>query len=106
MAAMPTDHVHQGTRRALPVPFCRSLRSTALVASPLYGLPGPAPPLQNAATLTDYIVRHKAIAVTTKLVDAIYVAGFIVLISGFRQLIRINAPRNDAWIADLVFGAG
>jgi hypothetical protein len=62
--------------------------------------------LQNAATLTDYIVPHKAIAVTTKLVDAIYVAGFIVHISGFRQLIRINAPRNDAWIADLVFGAG
>lgn len=89
---------------ALPAPL-PSPRVYGIGISPLYVIPGPAPSLQNSGTFTDYIARHNAIAVTTKLVDAIYVAGFIVFISGFRQLIK-NASGNDAWIADLVFGAG
>jgi hypothetical protein len=105
MAAIPTDHAHQGARRVTGA-FAVASGRLLLVASPLYVIPGPAPLLQNAATFTDHIVRHKAIAVTTKLVDAIYIAGFIVFISGFRQLIRMSAPLTDAWMADLVFGAG
>jgi hypothetical protein len=105
MADMPTDQVDQGIWRVTGA-FAVASGLLLLIASPRYVIPGPAPSLQNPATFSDYIAQHNAIAVTTKLVDAIYVAGFIVFISGFRQLIHQNAPRKDAWIADLVFGSG
>jgi hypothetical protein len=63
------------------------------------------PSLDDAAKFTEYVSRHNAILMTTKLVDACYIAAFLVFVSGFRRLLRRALPDAE-WIADLVFGAG
>jgi len=76
-----------------------------LVASPLYVMMGTPPPLEDAAKFTDYVTRSNVIGITTKLVDTLYVAGFIVFIAGLRRLIR-QARSDYEWASALVFGAG
>lgn len=76
-----------------------------IVSSPLYVISGQAPSLGDAAKFADYIAEHSAVAITTKLVDTIYVIGFIVFVSGLRHLIRERVP-TERWVADLVLAAG
>jgi hypothetical protein len=46
--------------------------------------------LADAATSADYIARHNSMAIASKLVDAFYIVGFIVFISGFRYLALVR----------------
>lgn len=104
MATTAGDRRERGTRRVAGVSAVAS-GLLLLVASPLYMTLGTPPPLRDAAGFARYLAGHHTVATTTKLVDALYIAGFIVFVSGFRSLVRRACPQ-DAWIADLVFGAG
>lgn len=63
------------------------------------------PPLTDAAAVTSYVTKNHVIEVTTKLVDTLYVAAFIVFLAGLRQLIRHALPHRRM-LPSLVFGAG
>jgi hypothetical protein len=76
-----------------------------LVASPLYIMMGTPPALSDAARYAEYLTAVSGVALATKLVDTIYVAGFIVFLAGLRELIRTRAAEYD-WAATLAFGAG
>jgi hypothetical protein len=82
MAAITGD---QGNARTRRVTGGSALAAGLLLlgASPLYVVSGRPPSLADAANIT----RYNSIAFTTKLVGTVYVIGFIVFISGFRQLI-------------------
>lgn len=97
----------QGDRTARLVAGVAAVASglLLLVSAPLYVAAGSPPSLQDAAAFADYIAGHDVVAISTKLVDSVYIVGFIVFVSGFRQLIRTALPRQ-AWIADLFFGSG
>ena len=76
-----------------------------LAFSPLYVITGKPPPLTDTAAFTSYVTKNNSIGVTTKLVDTLYVAAFIVCIAGLRQLIRQARPGQER-LPSLVFGAG
>jgi hypothetical protein len=75
-----------------------------LVASPLYVVLGTPPPLGDEALFSAYVTRNNTILITTKLVDMVYLVGFIVFVSGLRHLILRVRP-DDEWLAALVFGS-
>ena len=101
MKALTGDRVGRKTQRVTGVSAVAA-GLLLLVASPLYIVPGKPLPLANTAEFVDYIARHNSIAISTKLLDSIYVAGLIVFISGFRRLLEGALAHDDAWIADLV----
>jgi hypothetical protein len=76
-----------------------------LISSPLYVISGKPPSLDDAAKFAEYIAEHSSIAITTKLVDTVYVIGLIVFVSGFRHLVRERVP-TERWVADLFLAAG
>lgn len=63
-----------------------------LVASPLYIMMCTPPSITDAARFTDYVTRSNIIGITTKLTDTLYIAGFIVFLTGLRHLIRRARP--------------
>jgi len=73
-----------------------------LVASPIYLVLGTPPSLGNEALFAAYVTRSHTIA--TKLVDVVYLVGFIVFAAGLRHLIRRVRP-DYGWLAALVFGS-
>ena len=75
-----------------------------LVATPLYLVMGTPPSLGDAARFSAYVTRNNTILITTKLVDMVYLVGFIVFVAGLRHLIRRVRP-DDEWLAALVFGS-
>lgn len=75
-----------------------------LVATPLYLVPGTPPSSGNEALFAAYVTRNNTILITTKLVDMVYLIGFIVFAAGLRRLIRRARP-DDEWLAVLVFGS-
>jgi Domain of unknown function (DUF4386) len=75
-----------------------------LVATPLYVVMGTPPSLGDAAKFSAYVTRNNTILITTKLVDMVYIVGFIVFVAGLRHLIRRARP-DDEWLAALVFGS-
>ena len=75
-----------------------------LVLAPLYVLPGTPPSLGDEARFSEYVIRSNTIHITTKLVDAFYLVGFIVFAAGLRHLIRRARPDYE-WLATLVFGS-
>ena len=75
-----------------------------LVASPLYVVMGTPPSLGDGALFSAYVTRNNIILFTTKLVDVIYLVGFIVFAAGLRHLIRRARP-DYGWLAALVFGS-
>jgi len=75
-----------------------------LVASPLYVVMGTPPSLGNEALFAAYVTRSNTIAITTKLVDVVYLVGYIVFAAGLRHLIRRVRP-DDEWLAAMVFGS-
>ncbi len=75
-----------------------------LAASPLYVLPGTPPSLGDEALFSEYVIRSNTIHITTKLVDVVYLVGFIVFAAGLRHLIRRVRP-DDEWLAALAFGS-
>jgi hypothetical protein len=75
-----------------------------LVASPLYVVMGTPPSLGDAAKFSDYVTRSNTIGITTKLVDMVYIVGFIVFVAGLRHLIRRVRPDYE-WLSALVFGS-
>ncbi|MEN3017356.1 MAG: hypothetical protein ABC612_08145 [Candidatus Methanosuratincola petrocarbonis] len=76
-----------------------------VVAFPLYFMIGTPRPLADATRFTDYLTKSSGIALTTKLVDTLYIAGFLVFLAGFRHLIRKARPEYE-WVSTLVFGVG
>jgi len=65
------------------------------------------PPLRgdgDAAKFSAYVTRNNTILITTKLVDMVYLVGFLVFVAGLRHLIRRVRP-DDEWLAALVFGS-
>ncbi len=75
-----------------------------LVANPIYLVMGTPPSLGNEALFTAYVTRSNTIAIATKLVDVVYLVGFIVLAAGLRHLIR-RVRTDFEWLAALVFGS-
>ncbi len=75
-----------------------------LVASPLYVVPGTPPSLGDEALFSEYVIRSNTIHLTTKLVDVVYLVGFMVFAAGLRYLIRRMRPDYE-WLAALVFGS-
>ena len=75
-----------------------------LVASPLYVVPGTPPSLGDEALFSEYVIRSNTIHITTKLVDVVYLVGFIVFAAGLRHLMRWVRPDYE-WLAALVFGS-
>jgi hypothetical protein len=75
-----------------------------LVASPLYVVLGTPPSLGDEALFAAYVTRSNIIAIATKLVDVVYLVGFMVFAAGLRHLIRRVRP-DDEWLAALVFGS-
>ena len=74
-----------------------------LVATPLYLVMGAPPSLGNETQFAAYVTRSNTIAIVTKLVDVVYLVGFIVFAAGLRHLIRRVRPDYE-WLAALVFG--
>jgi hypothetical protein len=75
-----------------------------LVATPLYLVMGTPPSLGNETLFSAYVTRSNTILITTKLVDIVYLVGFIVFAAGLRHLIRRMRPDFE-WLAALVFGS-
>lgn len=75
-----------------------------LVSSPLYLVLGTPPSLGNETLFAAYVTRSNTIAIATKLVDVVYLVGFIALAAGLRHLIRRVRPDYE-WLAALVFGS-
>ncbi|MGT2462582.1 hypothetical protein [Sinomonas atrocyanea] len=73
-----------------------------ILASPLYVLPGPPPTLLDAAGFADFAARTSAAAITTKLTDALYIAGLVVFIAALRRLLKGKHP----WTGDVVLASG
>ena len=75
-----------------------------LAATPLYLVMGTPPSLANEAQFAAYVTRSNTLAIATKLVDVVYLVGFIVFAAGLRHLIRRVRPDYE-WLAALVFGS-
>jgi hypothetical protein len=73
-----------------------------LVATPHYLVMGAPPSLGNETQFAAYVTRSNTIAIVTKLVDVVYLVGFIVFAAGLRHLIRRVRP-DDEWLAALVW---
>ncbi|MGY3566492.1 hypothetical protein [Sinomonas sp. RB5] len=73
-----------------------------ILASPLYVLPGPPPTLLDAARFADFAARTSAVAITTKLIDALYIAGLVVFIGALRRLLK----GKHSWTGDVVLASG
>ncbi len=76
-----------------------------LIASPLYIMMGTPPPLSDASAYAEYLTRIGGLALATKIIDTVYVGGFIVFITGFRELVRSRGADCE-WLATLAFAAG
>ena len=76
-----------------------------VVQFPLYFMMGVPPRLEDTARFTDYVTRSNGIGITTKLMDTLYIAAFLVFLAGLRHLIR-QARSDYEWVATLVFGVG
>ena len=63
-----------------------------LVATPLYLVLGMPPSLGDETLFSAYVTRSSTILITTKLVDVVYLVGFIVFAAGLRHLIRQVRP--------------
>jgi hypothetical protein len=72
---------------------------------PLYFLMGTPPRLSDTSQYAAYLTRINGLALGTKLLDTLYVAGFLVFLVGIRDLIRTREAGNE-WAAALAFGAG
>ena len=72
---------------------------------PLYFMAGPPPDLGDTDRLTEYLTRNRGLILTSKLVNTVHVAGFLLFLDGLRHLIR-RASADHEWEATLVFGAG
>jgi hypothetical protein len=66
-----------------------------LVATPLYLVTGTPPSLGNETLFFAYVTRSNTILITTKLVDIVYLVGFIVFAAGLRHLIRRVRPDHE-----------
>ncbi len=75
-----------------------------LVVSPLYVVLGTPPSLGDETLFAEYVTRSHTILITTRLVDIVYLVGFIVFAAGMRHLIRRVRPDYE-WLAALVFGS-
>ena len=78
-----------------------------LLATPLYFI-GAAQPArtEDGGALADFLAKTSAQILTrTTIADPIIIAGFLVLLAGFRHLISHARPDFE-WLATLVFGAG
>lgn len=71
---------------------------------PLYIIPGPTPPFQDAARYTDYWTGNSGFVLTRVLLDILECACALVFAAGLRHLIR-QARADYEWIATLAFGA-
>ena len=76
-----------------------------LVGAPLFIMMGAPPAVSDAATYAEYLTGINRLALTTKLINTVYVVGFILFITGIRELIR-NRGANCEWAASLVFAGG
>ena len=76
-----------------------------LVAFALYFAAGTPPKLEDTIKFSDYVTKNNAIFLTAILAAALSGVCFIVLIAGFRNLIRRAQPEYE-WASMLVFGAG
>jgi hypothetical protein len=76
-----------------------------LVAMPLY-FGGTAAPVQDTARYSNYVTSiNTGIVIRTSLADPLIMVGFVVVLAGFRHLIR-QARQEYEWLATLVFGVG
>lgn len=78
-----------------------------LVALPLYFIgPQPAARLEDTVQFSDSVSRASSlILMRATLADPLIMVGFLVMLAGFRRLIRPCLP-DDEWVSALVFGAG
>jgi hypothetical protein len=78
-----------------------------LVALPLYFVgPQPAARLEDTIQFSDSVSRASTlILMRATLADPLIMVGFLVMLAGFRHLIRQARPEGE-WISTLVFGAG
>ncbi len=73
-----------------------------LVATPLYLVMGTLPSLGNETVFADYVTRSNILAIVTKLVDVVYLVGFIVFAAELRHLTRrVRLGPRVAGSADL-----
>src|SRR5437763_9253968 len=78
-----------------------------LVALPLYFVgPQPAARLEDTIQFSDSVSRASTlILMRATLADPLIMVGFLVMLAGFRHLIRQALPESE-WISTLVLGAG
>ncbi len=76
-----------------------------LVALALYFVAGTPPKLEDTLRFSDYVTKNRGIFLTATLAAALSGVCFIVLIAGFRNVIR-QARSEYEWASMLVFGVG
>ena len=77
----------------------------ALVAFALYFAAGTPPKLADTIKFSDYFAKNTGIFLTATLAIALSGVCFIVLVAGFRNVIR-RARSEYEWASTLVFGVG
>jgi hypothetical protein len=72
---------------------------------PLWILPGPGPPINDAVAHSQYLADIRVIVLTRVLLDMGMYVCLMVFFAGFRHLIQRTRSEYE-WVATLVFGAG
>lgn len=79
----------------------RVRRASAAGRLPLYIMIGTPPQVSDASEYAEYLTTIGGLALATRIVDTVYVGGFIVFITGCGS--SSAAEADDEWLATLAF---